>query len=152
MKTYRLERELWVPQERNRIFQFFADPRNLERLTPPWLHFETLTAPETSLRRGTLLDYRLRLHGFRLRWQSEIKRWDPPHSFVDRQTRGPYSFWEHEHTFVKKDAGTLVADHVEYAVPGGWLVQKFLVSPDLERIFRFRHRVLKEIFDSGTTS
>ena len=102
MKRYRLESELWVPQERNRVFQFFADPRNLERLTPPWLHFEILTSPEVRLRRGALLDYRLRLRGFPLRWQSEIQRWAPPHTFVDRQTRGPYSFWQHQHTFVKK--------------------------------------------------
>lgn len=149
MKKYRFESELWVAQERDRVFEFFADPRNLERITPSWLHFEILTAPEIRVRRGTLLDYRLRLRGFTLRWQSEIQRWDPPYRFVDRQTRGPYSFWEHEHTFVEKDAGTLVTDHVEYAVPGGWPVQKFLVGPDLERIFQFRYRVLKEVFNPG---
>lgn len=149
MKTFCLENELWVPRERNQVFEFFADPRNLERLTPPWLHFEMLTAPGAPLRRGTLLDYRLRLHGFPLRWQSEIKLWDPPGRFLDRQTRGPYSFWEHEHTFVQRDEGTLVTDRVEYAVPGGRLVQKFLAGPDLERIFRFRRRVLTEIFNPG---
>src|SRR5689334_6032457 len=152
MKKYCLERELWVPRERNQVFEFFADPRNLERITPPWLHFEMLTAPETPLRRGTLLDYRLRLHGIPLRWQSEIRLWDPPGCFLDRQTRGPYSFWEHEHRFVQRDEGTLIADRVEYAVPGGWLVQKFLVGPDVERIFRFRRRVLTGLFNSRTAS
>lgn len=146
MKTYCLETEHWVPQERDQVFKFFADPRNLQRLTPSWLHFKLLTEPHTELRRGTLLDYRLRLHGFPLRWQSEIKLWDPPACFVDRQTRGPYSFWEHAHTFVQKNQGTFVADRVEYAVPGGRPVQRFLVGPDLERIFQFRHQVLKQVF------
>ena len=148
MKTYRFESQLWLPQARDQIFKFFADPRNLERLTPDWLHFEILTAPEIEMREGTLLDYRLRLRGIPLRWQSEIQVWQPPHRFIDRQTRGPYSLWVHEHTFTEKDNGTLVGDKVEYAVPGGPLVQKFFVAPDLERIFQYRHRVLEEIFQS----
>ena len=118
-------------------------------MTPAWLHFEILTPSVIEIRQGILLDYRLRLRGMPLGWQSEIAVWEPPHRFVDRQTRGPYSLWVHEHTFTEKDSGTLVGDKVEYAVPGGWLVQKFLVAPDLERIFQYRHRVLEEIFQSA---
>ena len=149
MKTYRFESQLWLPQARDQIFKFFADPRNLQRLTPEWLRFEILTPPAIEIRQGTLLDYRLRLRGIPLRWQSEIQVWQPPHRFIDRQTRGPYSLWVHEHTFTEKDNGTLVGDKVEYAVPGGRLVQKFVVAPDLERIFQYRHRVLEEIFQSA---
>ena len=148
MKTYRFESQLWLPQARDQIFKFFADPGNLQRLTPHWLHFEILTPPEIAMREGSLVDYRLRLRGIPLRWQSEIQVWQPPHRFIDRQTRGPYSLWVHEHTFTEKDNGTLVGDKVEYAVPSGRLVQKFFVAPDLERIFQHRHRVLEEIFQS----
>jgi len=148
LKTYRFESQLWLPQARDQIFKFFADPGNLQRLTPAWLHFEILTPPAIEIRQGMLLDYRLRLRGMPLRWQSEIAVWEPPHRFVDRQTRGPYSRWVHEHTFTEQDNGTLVGDKVEYAVPGGRLVQKFFVAPDLERIFQYRHRVLEEIFQS----
>jgi ligand-binding SRPBCC domain-containing protein len=118
----------------------------LERLTPPWLHLEIITPPATAIRQGTLLDYRLRLRGLPLRWQSEISVWEPPQRFVDRQTKGPYSLWVHEHSFADRDNGTVVGDHVEYAVSGGRLVQKFFVAPDLERIFQYRRRVLEEIF------
>lgn len=146
MKIHQLQTELWLPRPRKQIFAFFADPQNLERLTPAWLHFELVTPLKGEIRQGTLLDYRLRLHGILLRWQSEIAVWEPPHRFVDRQTKGPYSVWVHEHTFKERDGGTLVGDRVEYAVPGGRLVQKFFVAPDLQRIFRYRHRVLEEIF------
>jgi len=146
MKTHQLQTQLWLPQPRDLIFKFFADPRNLERLTPDWLHFEILTHPSSEIRQGTLLDYRLRLRGIPLRWQSEITVWEPPRRFVDRQTRGPYSLWVHEHTFKEQDGGTLIGDRVEYAVPGGRLAQKLLVAPDLERIFKYRHQVLQELF------
>jgi ligand-binding SRPBCC domain-containing protein len=125
-----------------------ADPRNLERLTPDWLHFEILTPAEINLRQGALLDYRLRLRGIPLRWQSEISVWEPPQRFVDRQTKGPYSLWVHEHTFKEQNGGTVVVDRVEYAVPGGRLVDRFFVAPDLKRIFQYRHQVLEELFNS----
>ena len=146
MKTYHLQTELWLPQPLERVFKFFADPRNLERLTPPWLRFEILTPPEMEITRGTLLDYRLRLRGIPLRWQSEIAVWEPPRRFIDRQTKGPYSLWVHEHNFTPDKNGTIIGDRVEYAVPGGALIHKLLVAPDLEKIFQYRHKVLEEIF------
>ncbi|MPZ75565.1 MAG: CDP-paratose 2-epimerase [Deltaproteobacteria bacterium] len=149
MKTHRLQTRLWLPQPRDRIFQFFADPFNLERLTPDWLRFETLTKQTTEIREGVLLDYRLRIRGLPIRWQSRIADWNPPHRFVDRQTKGPYRLWVHEHTFVEDKDGTLVGDDVQYAVPGGRLVQKFLVAPDLDRIFKYRHQVLQTLFNPG---
>ena len=146
MKTFRLETEIFLPQQREQVFKFFADPANLDRLTPAWLHFKIITPPDIEIRRGTLLDYRLRLHGIPIRWQSEIDLWNPPTLFVDRQTKGPYSLWIHRHRFLEKNGGTLVRDEVDYAVAGGKLVQRLFVAPDIERIFQFRHKVLQDIF------
>ena len=147
LKTFWLRTELWLPRERDEIFKFFADPRNLDRLTPSWLQFRILSPADITMSKGTLLDYRLRIRGVPIRWQSEISSWDPPDRFVDRQTKGPYSLWLHEHTFAAHDGGTLVGDNVEYAVPGGTIVQKLLVAPDIARIFRYRHKVLQELFN-----
>ena len=152
MKAFQFSSAIWLPAQRDRVFEFFADPGNLERLTPLWLRFEILTPPGIEIRRGTLLDYRLRFRGIPLRWQSEIAVWEPPLRFVDRQTRGPYSLWVHEHTFAEENRGTIVGDEVEYAVPGGGLVRKLFVAPDLERIFRYRQRVLQEIFEPAKES
>ena len=151
MKTHRFETQIWLPHGREEVFNFFADPINLNRLTPAWLHFEILSPP-ASIRQGSFLDYRLRLRGIPLSWQSEIEVWQPPHRFIDRQTRGPYSLWVHEHTFVEKNGGTVVGDRVDYAVPGGSLVQKFLVAPDLVRIFHYRQSMLQKIFSPAAVA
>src|SRR5918911_1052128 len=124
--------EVWLPAPRDRVFAFFADAANLEAITPPWLHFDVVTPAPIEIKPGTRIDYRLRLHGIPLRWQSEITTWEPPHRFVDQQRRGPYPLWVHEHTFLEQNGGTLVRDHVEYGVPGGTLINRFLVRPDLE--------------------
>lgn len=128
------------------VFAFFSDARNLEVLTPPWLRLRVLTPEPIELRAGTLLDYQLKLHGFPVRWQSEITAWEPPRRFVDEQRRGPYRRWIHEHRFEPRDAGTLAQDCVRYAVLGGRLVNRFLVEPYLRRIFAFRQRKLLELF------
>jgi ligand-binding SRPBCC domain-containing protein len=144
-----LQTELWLPASRDDVFEFFSDARQLEGLTPGWLKFRVLTPSPIVMRRGALIDYRLKLRGLPLAWQSEIEDWQPPQGFVDVQRRGPYRYWRHEHTFVEGDGGTWCGDRVEYAVPGGRLVDRSLVRPDLVRIFRFRQSQLRARFGRG---
>jgi ligand-binding SRPBCC domain-containing protein len=143
---FKLEAELWLPRPRDEVFRFFADAFNLEALTPPWLKFEVLTPRPIEMRVGLRIDYRLRLRGLPLRWQSEITAWEPPVRFVDEQRRGPYRAWIHEHTFEEEDGGTLARDVVRYDVIGGRLVNRFFVRRDVEKIFGFRQEKLLEIF------
>jgi ligand-binding SRPBCC domain-containing protein len=145
-RTFVLHAEQWLPCPRERLFAFFSDAFQLETLTPALLRFEVVTPPPIVIRQGTLIDYKLRLHGIPVRWQSEISEWEPPSRFVDRQTRGPYRLWRHEHRFVEQDGGTLVIDHVDYRVTGGRLVNRLFVAPDLRRIFGFRMQKLQELF------
>jgi ligand-binding SRPBCC domain-containing protein len=148
MDLYTLKAEQWIPRPLDAVFPFFADPRNLEELTPPWLHFRILT-PRVEMRAGARMDYQLKLHGIPLKWQSEITLWEPPFRFVDRQTRGPYRLWIHEHTFQPKDGGTLMRDSLQYAVRGGALVWRLLVAPDLEKIFNYRRSRLELIYGNA---
>ena len=143
---FQLEAELWLPRAREQVFPFFADAFNLETLTPPWLKFEVLTPHPIPMRAGLRIDYRLRLLGLPLRWQSEITAWEPPRRFVDEQRRGPYRVWIHEHSFEEQDGGTLARDAVRYAVVGGSPVNQLFVRPDLEKIFRFRQETLRDRF------
>jgi len=140
----RFATDIWLPRPRDEVFQFFSDAANLETLTPPWLNFHVLT-PAIELRTGALIDYRLRLYGIPLRWQSEISCWEPPERFVDEQRRGPYRSWVHTHTFVEERGGTRIVDTVDFEVPFGWLVGG-LVMRDVRRIFAFRTAALLRLF------
>lgn len=142
--TYVLTDELWLPRPVDEVFSFFADAYRLEEITPPWLHFHVKTPKPVPMFPGSLIDYRLRLHGIPIRWRTEISEWEPPLRFVDRQLIGPYRLWEHLHTFEEKDGGTLVRDRVHYAVPGGSLVHWLFVQPDLLRIFAYRRQKMIE--------
>jgi ligand-binding SRPBCC domain-containing protein len=50
------------------------------------------------------------VRGLPLRWRTRINAWQPPHRFVDEQTRGPCRMWIHERTFEPSDGGTLARD------------------------------------------
>lgn len=95
---------------------------------------------------GTLIDYRIVVHGIPFRWQSEITVWEPPHRFVDEQRRGPYRIWRHEHTLLERDGGTMISDRVRYAVLFDPILHSWLVRPDIERIFDFRTKRMRELF------
>ena len=149
MRTFELTSEVMLPRPRDEVFPFFADARNLERLTPSWLRFAVLTPGPIEMRPGAAIDYRLRLRGVPIRWRSEITAWEPPFRFVDEQRRGPYRLWIHEHRFEERQGRTLAGDRVRYAVWGGRIVDRLLVRPDIERIFEYRRSVLRNIFGSA---
>ena len=145
-RLFTLETELWLPRPRAEVFAFFSGPRNLETITPAWLHFQILTPQPVAMRAGAIIDYRLRLRGVPIRWTTEITEWHPPYRFVDVQRRGPYRLWIHEHTFEEKDGGTVARDRVDYKVAFGALVHRLFVGRDVERIFAYRRCVLSHYF------
>jgi ligand-binding SRPBCC domain-containing protein len=141
-----LEAAQFFAERRERIFEVFSDAFQLETLTPPWLQFAVLTPRPIHIREGTRIDYRMRLHGVPVRWQSRIDVWEPPLRFVDEQTRGPYRRWRHEHVFEEVTGGTIYRDRVDYAAPGGWLIERLFVRKSLLKIFEFRQRMLNQVF------
>ena len=142
MRVHTLVRDQELPGTPEEVFGLFADARNLEAITPPLLRFEVVTPGDIEMRVGTLITYRLRLHGIPISWLTSIQAWDPPHRFVDQQVRGPYAFWHHTHELFPSGAdGTHMRDTVRYAIGFGALgelAHRVLVRRDLERIFDFR--------------
>jgi ligand-binding SRPBCC domain-containing protein len=149
MKTFLFKAQRTLERPIEEVFSFFSNAHNLAAITPPELHLEILTPAPIDMSVGTLIDYRLKLHGIPLRWQTEITEWNPPHAFVDVQRHGPYRLWRHTHIFSETEDGIVVNDSVEYAVWGNQLADKFFVRPDLEKIFAYRSEQLNEIFSQA---
>lgn len=139
-----------LPRPRSEVFPFFADPANLQRLTPPWLHFQVLTPEPLPRGEGAVFEYRLKVRGLPIRWRTLIETYEDGVKFVDRQIAGPYALWHHTHRFEDlPDGGTRITDQVRYKV--GWgligrIVTALWVRRDIERIFAYRKQVLAELF------
>ena len=144
-----LEREIWVPKPIEEVFEFFGAAENLQTLTPDFLEFKILTSTPIPMKKGTLIDYRIKLGPFPMKWRTLISAFNPPHDFVDDQLRGPYLLWHHEHTFAPKDGGTSIRDKVTYRVPG-WILEPIIhalmVGPRLKVIFDYRNEKIKALF------
>lgn len=148
MKERRLRREQILEAAVEDAFAFFSRAENLEAITPPWLRFRIVSPTPIEMGTGTVIRYRLRLHGIPVSWLTRIEEWDPPHRFVDRQIRGPYALWHHTHTF--KPIGenrTRMIDVVRYGHrlgPLGTIGEHLIVKRDLERIFDYRRDAIAD--------
>jgi len=149
---HRLERTQLVPRPRAEVFAFFADPWNLERITPPFLRFRILTPPPLEVKAGALIDYRLSLFGLPFGWRTVIEAWEPGVRFVDRQLRGPYRRWHHTHLFEDAAGGTRMTDRVEFELPLGplgELARVLLVDRQLAAIFDHRREAVARLLRPG---
>ena len=139
-----------IKKNLNEVFDFFSDEKNLEKITPPYLNFKVLKKSTPQIEPGTLIDYKLKLHGIPIKWQSKISSFDKGISFVDEQVRGPYSKWHHTHDFITLKSGdTLISDRVIYKAPLGVVGRVFsgpFIKKDLKNIFNYRKKVIGQFF------
>lgn len=149
MKVHTLKREQLLDRPPEDVFPFFADPYNLQAITPPLLRFRVVEAEPAEIGVGTLIQYRLRIRGVPLDWLTRIEAWEPGVAFVDAQLAGPYRLWHHTHSFEERSGGTLMRDTVRYALPLWPLgeVAAPLARHDLNAIFDFRRDAVADLLD-----
>lgn len=141
--------EQYLKAPRPKVFSFFSDAFNLEEITPPLLNFKIKKVSTQDIQKGTLIDYRLKIHGIPVNWRTEISTWNPNSEFVDEQLNGPYKKWHHTHRFEDLGPGTLMTDIVIYQLPVGvlgWILAGALVKRDIEKIFSYRRSKVHQIF------
>ena len=151
MADHVLEARVWLARPRPEVFAFFADPRNLARVTPPRLGLR-LDTDARQLAAGAVLDLSTRWLGVPLRSRVYIREYDPPYRFVDVQVRGPWARWEHRHLFLEERGGTWVEDRVTYRLPLGPLgrvLHAGLVERQLRAAWAYRQARLGELFGDG---
>ncbi len=149
--TYSLTTYQWFPMSKEELFRFFSDAYNLEAITPPWLNFEILKVSTDEIGDGTLLDYKIKLHGLPIKWKTKIIDWSPPQKFVDNQLNGPYKLWHHTHYFEEIQGGVLMTDRVLYQIPFsiiGNFANVFMVEKDVQKIFHFRKTEIAKLLKS----
>ena len=144
--------ETFLAKPLREVFEFFSEARNLEAITPPWLQFRVTNQSTPKITEGTLIDYRLKIHGVPVNWQSKITDWDEGRSFADTQIKGPYRSWHHTHSFKEFGGGTLMTDRVLYSLPLGTLGQMaggWKVASDVQDIFSYRKTAIEKLLGEG---
>jgi ligand-binding SRPBCC domain-containing protein len=143
---YRLETFQSFSISRQKAFVFFENPKNLFDITPEWLDFRMVTKSDKVFE-GVEYDYYIRWFGLQLKWRSRIKTYNPPYDFTDVQIIGPYTKWEHTHSFKEHGERTLMYDTVIYKIPFsnlGRVVHWLFVKNQLRDIFCYRAMKIME--------
>ena len=152
-RVYTTTQTIAMPREE--VFAFFANPRNLEAITPPWLQFRIVGQTTETVCENAEFTYRLKVHGIPLTWISRISEWVPGERFVDEQIRGPYALWHHTHEFEDVEGGTLISDRILYQLPlapfSHWIAGRF-VAQDVRKIFEFRRRRIAELLAASSSA
>lgn len=152
MKIYTLREETTINAPLQAVWSFFSDPHNLVHLTPGYMRFRITNCPDAqdNIYEGMLIEYKLQpVLRIPVRWVSLIKKVKPGHNFTDYQVAGPYTLWEHTHTFEARAEGTYMVDEVHYALPMGVLgrlAHALFVKKQLQQIFRHRRRQIERLF------
>lgn len=133
-----------------RAWDFFSNPKNLERITPPWLALRITSEVPEEMYPGMIITYDVSpFLGIPVNWVTEITHIVRPNLFVDEQRFGAYRFWHHKHFYREISSGIEMRDLVHYVMPFGFFGRLFgnlVVNKKVIDIFNYRHKLLEELF------
>ena len=149
MKLYKLHTKQIIDTSIDNAWNFFSNPRNLSKITPPKMGFIINSELPEKMYAGMLVEYTVKpILNISMSWVTEITYVDEPHFFIDEQRFGPYKFWHHQHIFRETNLGIEMEDIVHYGLPMGIfgrMVHPLIIKPQLEGIFNYRKEYLKNI-------
>jgi ligand-binding SRPBCC domain-containing protein len=151
MKIYTKKFKTIIPISLDEAWDFFSSPKNLAKITPPHMGFDiTSEFNGEKMYPGMLITYKVSpLFGVKMNWCTEITQVVEKQYFVDEQRFGPYAMWHHQHHFKQIEGGIEMTDIIDYAVPFsilGRAMNSILISNEVEKIFSFREKKIRELF------
>jgi ligand-binding SRPBCC domain-containing protein len=141
--------------EAREVFQFHLQPKNIERVNPPWVRVLSLEGPER-LTPGATLRLKVASFGVPQAWEVKVVAVEDfsgtpaKASILDEAVRGPFPFWRHLHEFWQAPDGTTgLVDRIEFLPPGGaaGVVLVPGIKMMLKKMFEVRHEATKRIFE-----
>jgi uncharacterized protein (TIGR01777 family) len=127
------------------VFGWHESDGAFERLSPPWM--DVRCAERTGgITDGSRVVLLVRKGPLCVAWELGHKDYVINERFVDYQIKGPFDYWQQTHSILAEGGGAKLIDRVEYRLPLGSLGQFFgggLIKADLERLFRYRHSLLR---------
>ncbi len=131
------------------VFRWHERPEALMDLSPfrRWLRIEHRTG---DLHDGGSVTFSIGVGPLRMLWEARHYGYVGGKQFCDEQVRGPFKVWRHTHRIEAIGPHqSLYEDRVEYAVPGGRLMQRLTARPIrrlLAGLFARRHTIVHARF------
>ncbi len=140
-----------IPVSPDKAWEFFADPANLQVITPANMGFRIISRHQgNKMYAGQIIEYKVKpLSGISIYWMTEITQVKYREYFIDEQRIGPYKLWIHQHYFKEIPGGVEMTDIIYYKNPLGFigrLANWLFVRGKLDTIFQYRYKKVEELF------
>ena len=139
----------------DKVWPFFANPKNLALLTPSDMKFRILDQLPDEIENGLVVRFKVNVLGIPVNWTSLIQRTTEPGYFNDLQVEGPFNFWYHQHYFKEVEGGVEVKDRLYYLPPFGFIGKLFhplIVKRKLIETFEYRYHKINELFGNAKSA
>lgn len=127
-------------------YKWHINQFSFERLVPPWESVNLLDW-ERPIRDGSQAHFEIKLGPLTLSWLATHHGVVPGKTFSDKQTKGPFQYWNHKHSFIEGEENSFILeDKIEYRVPVGPLgsiVTDGAIESKIRRGFNYRHETTK---------
>ncbi|HEY6536973.1 MAG TPA: TIGR01777 family oxidoreductase [Candidatus Nitrosocosmicus sp.] len=132
------------------LFDWHTNDGAFERLNPPWCPFYIISKKGNVENEGTVKIKLPIIRNIGIKWFVKHSNYIKNKTFSDVQTKGLFSYWEHQHNFYNINNISMLEDIVKYELPFGNLGNIFSKSLQnkLYAIFRYRHRITKMDLDA----
>lgn len=100
---------------------------------------------------GETVTWKGKHFGFYIQHESNISEMDFPNYFVDKQLKGLFKSFKHEHIFEQKENQIIMTDILDYETPFGILGKLFdtiSLKNHLTNFILHRNQILKEISEN----
>jgi uncharacterized protein len=146
MKTELFLKRSPFPATADELFAWHLRPGALQRLAPPWEWVDVVE--ESPLAEGSRVLFRIRGGPVTIAWRAVHGGIIPGRQFIDTQAAGPFGYWQHTHRFIPEGTDSCVLeDEIRFRHRlhplAGFLLGRFTRNR-LERMFAYRHRVIRE--------
>lgn len=127
----------------------FNNSRNIDlhQQSASQTHEKVMAGRTTGLiEKGETVTWKGKHFGFYIQHQSIITEMDFPTYFVDKQLKGHFKSFKHQHLFEEKNGTTIMQDILQYETPFGWfgkLFDRFFLKKHLIAFLLYRNEVLK---------
>jgi ligand-binding SRPBCC domain-containing protein len=137
------------------VFEFHLHPKNLGKVSPPWIRVVALEGPER-LTPGALLKLQVASFGVPQSWEVKVVAVEDfagtpaKASILDEAVKGPFPFWRHLHEFWQAPDGTTgLVDRIEFLPPGrrAGTILVPVIKWMLKKMFQARHEATKRLLE-----
>ena len=146
------ERSIEIDAPIQSVYDFHLDTRNAARIASAGQEFVSITGEFPLVLGGeVVLQVKMKpLPGVQT-WRVRVTELAEPILVVDEMLKGQFAKFRHEHRFAPTESGgTLLTDHIEWVLPGGFAAKAIepIAKAQLEKSFNQRQAATKAILEA----